>query len=160
MTNKITEQFGKSRERQQFVNRLGTLFREHLLEDKAMSYPGNNGFSLQQADLDRDQWLMRFLNDAVDYGDLFDAPHTTKLKNRKQRRKWYLNPILSPHFQIPETHVKEPMYVTLQTVKTWLAQVGVIDLSPAEEHTGRRRSSKRTSDRQLSFPPDFTDQTG
>jgi hypothetical protein len=118
--NKITEQLGKSRERHRFANRLGRLFREGLLSDKSMSYPGHNGFSLREEELALDAWLLRFLNDAVDYGDLFDAPHTTKTKDRKQRRKWYLNPILSPYFQIPETHVKEPMYVTVSKVRVWL----------------------------------------
>jgi hypothetical protein len=123
--NKITEQLGKSHERQRFVNRLGRLFREEMLNDRAMSYPGHNGFSLREEDLESDPWLSRFLNEAVDYGDLFDAPHTTKSKDRKPRKKWYLNPILSPHFQIPETHVKEPMYVSPADVRQWLLQAGV-----------------------------------
>jgi hypothetical protein len=149
--NKICEQLGRSRERQRFVNRLGRLFRDQLLNDKSMSYPGHNGFSLCEEELHADEWLLSFLNDAVDYGDLFDAPHTTKSKDRRQRRKWYLNPTLSPYFQIPETHVKEPMYVSVQDVKAWLAEAGIIDVAPDPRFRKSRRPNP--NEKQLSFFP-------
>lgn len=152
--NKITEQLGKSHERQRFVNRVGRLFREQLLNDKSMSYPGHNGFSLQEDELNNDKQLLRFLNDAVDYGDLFDAPHTTKSKDRKQRKKWYLNPTLSPHFQIPETHVKEPMYVSVLDVKVWLAEAGIIESVPGMSQKPRKAQNGGRAEKQLSF---FTD---
>ena len=120
--NKIRERTGGSHQRKRFIDLLGRLFREKLVGDRAMSYPGHNGFSLSSEDLRPDIELSEFLETAVDYGDLFDAPHTTKMKDRRPRTKYYLNPILSPHFQIPASHVKEPMYVSVETVHGWWKQ--------------------------------------
>jgi hypothetical protein len=33
---------------------------------------------------------------------------------------------LAPHFQIPETHPKEPRYATPEEVAEWLQEVGVV----------------------------------
>ena len=122
--HKIAEQPGGS-DRKRFIDRLGRLFYERLINDRAMSYPGHNGFSLTLEEVEADQDVNQFLGDAVAYGDLFEAPHTTKLKDARQRIKWYLNPILSPHFRLPETHVKEPMYVKIADVKKWMKQAQV-----------------------------------
>jgi hypothetical protein len=121
---KITEQQGGD-SRQRFVDELGALFRSSMLGDVAMSYPGHNGFSLRIDQLREHSDIELFLNDCVDFGDLADASHTTKMKDRKPRRKWYLNPILSPHFNIPVTHVKEPMYVSVDEVKRWMQKAQV-----------------------------------
>lgn len=112
---KISEQ-PNGDDRQSFINFLGTQFKKWLSDDKAMSYPGRNGFSIAKelfdtSDQSMAKALRSFLNDSVDYGDLFDAPHTTKKTDRKERTKWYLTPILSPYFQIPHQHIKEPYYV-------------------------------------------------
>ena len=41
--------------------------------------------------------------------------------------KWYLNPILSPYFQIPESHVKEPCYLEDMTlIEEWLHTAQVL----------------------------------
>ncbi len=138
---KIAEQ-PKGDDRQRFINVLGRLFRTWLVNDMAMSYPGYNGFSLAKDDLEGESMVNRFLADAVDYGDLHDAPHTTKNKDRKQRTKWYLNPILSAYFQVPETHVKEPYYSTLSDVTDWLKQAGVI-LGPRQRSSLGRDPTKR-----------------
>jgi hypothetical protein len=69
--------------------------------------------------------IASFLGNSADYGDLYEVPHTTKEKNRKQRKKWYLIPILSPYYQIPESHVKEPYYVTNPQVARWLQAAGI-----------------------------------
>jgi len=105
-----------------------------------MSYPGHNGFSLSNEELRNHPGLMRFLQDAADYGDLYCAEHTTKRRDRKQRTKWYLNPILSPQFQIPESHVKEPYYATVANVAWWLreADVTVSGLSEVAAEPPRR----------------------
>jgi hypothetical protein len=106
--------------RQRFMTFLASVFQRQLLGDLAMSYPGHNGFSLSVDDYSAASDVRAFLEDAVDYGDLVDSPHTTKEKNRRARRKWYLMPILAPYFRIPATHVKEPMYVTTGTVRAWM----------------------------------------
>ena len=92
-----------------------------------MSYPGNNGFSIANDELKTFQSVAveRFLNDADDYGDLYGTQHTTKRKDRRQRTKWYLRPILSPFFQLPEAHQKEPYYTTVDEVVSWLEEADV-----------------------------------
>jgi len=105
--------------RQRFLHILAGILRDRMLKDKAMSYPGHNGFSIRESELDTNQEMSDFLNDAVDYGDLVDAKHTTKEKDRRSRRKWYLHPILSPYFQLPSSHIKEPLYVPLAKVAGW-----------------------------------------
>ncbi len=123
--NKITER-PKGSDRQRFIDIIGRRFRDWLADDDAMSYPGQNGFSLTLDELERDPFVKCFLNEAVDYGDLFDAIHTTKEQGRKSRRKWYVAPILSVFFQIPEAHKKEPHYATLSEVREWLSEAGVV----------------------------------
>ena len=114
-----------------------------------MSYPGRNGFSLTNESLEADGEVSRFLGDAVDYGDLFEAPHTTKHKDARQRQKWYLSPILSPYFRLPESHVKEPMYVDIATVRGWLSDLKIVSPRPAPP-----RAQKIESDSgQLSMLP-------
>lgn len=123
--NKITEQ-PKGHDRQRFINVVGAEFRRLLLNDSAMSYPGWNGFSLINRELDEHEGVKRFLNDASDYGDLLERPHTTKEKKREPRTKWYLCPILSAHFQIPESHVKEPHYVRVEEVMAWIEGAEIV----------------------------------
>jgi hypothetical protein len=137
--DKITEQpHGDDRKR--FIDLLGPMFRALLLNDDAMSYPGQNGFSMASIDIGRLPLLKRFLEEVVSYGDLVDAPHTTKNRDRKQRRKYYLNPILSDFFQIPESHPKEPLYASLHNVLKWLKEAEVIlggsEKEPLEELSG------------------------
>ena len=91
-----------------------------LIADKTMSYPGANGFSLRVDDLEKDDRLREFLRQAVGYGDLYEAPHTSKTPGEK-RLKYYLAPILSPIFRIPSVHTKEPEYSNIAQANKWLA---------------------------------------
>jgi hypothetical protein len=118
--NKISERPGGDR-RKRFVTYLGTFLQKRLYQDLPLSYPGANGFSVLEEELKSDDAMNRFLGEAVYYGDLFDAPHTTKSKDRKARRKFYLNPILSPYFRLPHIHTKEPLYVTMREIRAWVA---------------------------------------
>jgi hypothetical protein len=122
---KISEQ-PNGDDRKNFINFLGTQFKKWLSNDRTMSYPGHNGFSIANEMFDTGSVsndLKLFLNDAVDYGDLFDSLHTTKKKDRKERIKWYLNPILSPYFQIPHQHIKEPYYLeNLEKLFDWIVE--------------------------------------
>ncbi len=121
---KITED-ARGDTRQRFVRYVGALLEKQMFDDLPLSYPGNNGFSLSVDDIERDAVVTQLLNDSVAHGDLFDAPHTTKEKNRKPRRKWYLNPVLSPHFRLPHVRTKEPMYITLDEIRVWMREIGV-----------------------------------
>jgi hypothetical protein len=115
------------KERKNFISYIGRMFFKTMVEDKSMSYPGNNGFSLTIEDLEKSPKVYQFLKDASDYGDLYDAPHTTKSSDKKARIKWYLNPILSPYFKIPYSHTKEPIYCNLEMFQSWLLDAGVFD---------------------------------
>lgn len=115
------------KERKAFVNYLGILFQKTLSDDKAMSYPGRNGFSVTLEDFQKDEMIYTFITDACNYGDLYDAPHTSKSNDKKLRRKFYLNPILSPYFKIPYAHTKEPLYVDLKAIAFWLTDSGVFE---------------------------------
>lgn len=161
---KISER-PKGHDRQRFVDVLGRIFRGWLLDDEPMSYPGHTGFSLLKDELDSEPLIRGFLNEAVDYGDLFDAPHTTKESNRKPRRKWYLAPILSVMYQIPEAHKKEPHYASISKVKQWLHKAGVVipglDLDvgsepPAGEESGDNGPETYDPQRHLPFD-EYTD---
>lgn len=108
------------KERKEFINYIGALFYKTLVEDKAMSYPGHNGFSISIEELESNNTLNNFINGACDYGDLYDMPHTSKMNDKKPRKKFYLNPILSPYFRIPYAHTKEPWYISSKDLIAWL----------------------------------------
>ena len=143
---KISEQ-PKGHDRKRFVDVLGRMFRTWLLEDIALSYPGHNGFSLTHQDLEENPEIARFLKEAVDFGDLYDSEHTTKEKDRKQRTKWYLMPILSDFFQIREAHTREPYYASIANVLAWLKEADVnldgVDYSIADSRLTRRPARGR-----------------
>jgi len=117
-SNISNEKGGKYR--QAFIRYLGAHLYKTLVEDISMSNPGHNGFSLDVEELEKAPQLKKFLNKATDYGDLYDAPHTSKLKDKRERIKYYLNPILSPRFKIPSSHTKEPIYSNTKEVIRWV----------------------------------------
>ena len=122
---KITELPG-GHERQRFVDLLARIFVKRLLADKAMSNPGFNGFSVQIDELETDETVKRFLEDAVNYAALEDRPHTTKNKDRIRRRKWYVNPIFSVYYQLPVVRTKEPIYAKVSDVREWLVEANIL----------------------------------
>ena len=110
-----------------FVRALGGILYRRLIADIAMSNPGHNGFSLREIDLDDAPELANFLRTLADYGDLASMRHTSKSKG-EERRKWYLNPILSPYFNVFHVHTKEPIYLSSAQFREWLLEAHV-DLS-------------------------------
>jgi hypothetical protein len=120
--DKIAE-FPGGDERRKFIIKLGGAIRRALLADKGLVYPGHTGFSVLQDEYEDAKWkdVKAFLDEARDYGDLLGLPHTTKEKDRRARIKWYLNPILCPHFEIPGERTKEPFYASLNEVHAWLS---------------------------------------
>lgn len=105
--------------RKGFVDALGEHFYVSLIDDKSMSYPGANGFSLSNSELDQRSDLSAILSEAAGFGDLYSSEHTSKRKGER-RTKYYLAPILSPYFRIPSVHTKEPEYISIEQVKKWL----------------------------------------
>lgn len=114
--------------RQRFVDFLGHAFRNRLRSDKKMSYPGNNGITLKVNELkdEANKDVFAILQDASDYGVMVDMKHTPKSASRGESRKWYLHPVYAPYFQIPAMHTKEPMYVSVNDVRSWLEKAKVL----------------------------------
>jgi len=111
--NKLPEEPGGN-SRKNFVEKLGTRLNEEMMRDLRMSYPGGNGISIVLSEFDSDapdiSELRNFMFEAVGYGVLFETEHSSKSKSSGRRRKFYLNPILCPRFQLPEARTKEPYY--------------------------------------------------
>jgi hypothetical protein len=117
-----------------FIDEVGSWMRTKLIEDKAMSNPGHNGFSLTRSELESAPDLRALLEEAVGWGDLYEVAHTSKSKRETAsdpRRKYYLNPILSPYYQLPHSHTKEPIYNALEKLKAFAAKAHL--LSPKNE---------------------------
>ncbi|WP_411827520.1 hypothetical protein [Luteolibacter sp. AS25] len=112
--NKLSEHKPSGDIRQRFIEKLGTYLRRSLREDKRMSYPGGNGFSLEvnvlELDAPENRVAWSFLKQCVGWGALVVSDHTTKRQSGEQRLKFYLHPVLSPVFQLPVAHTKEPLY--------------------------------------------------
>jgi hypothetical protein len=117
--SKIPESYNGN-DRQRFINYLGTEFNKKLYQDYFMSYPGHNGFSVLLEELNSEPEVRKFLSEAVEFSDLLTFPHTTKTNDRKKRQKWYLKPILCPYFKIPHIRTKEPLYITMEILKSWM----------------------------------------
>lgn len=129
-----------ARQRKKFVDILGEHFYTNLINDKTMSYPGENGISISNVELEAEREISLFLSEAASFGDLFETSHTSKRKGEK-RTKYYLAPILSPVFRIPAIHTKEPEYIGTTQVKNWLNG----DTRPIVESLPSERASPRQS---------------
>lgn len=142
---KKQDEFPGGAQRRDFITRLGIGFRKAILTDRGLIYPGHNGFSLLLEDYEspQGQSVRAFLDKAADFGALIASKHTTKERDGRLRKKWYLFPILCPNFEIPAIRTKEPYYATLDEVKLWLSTE-----RPAIE---LRRSIETTSSQQILF---------
>lgn len=150
---KVIPQGFNGHSRQANVRVLGEWFAKRMIADKAMSNPGHNGFSVTREDFESDEIVAEWLKLATGFGDLVSAPHTTKLKDRKIRIKWYLAPILSPYFRIPHIHTKEPIYTSTTELRKLLSlealPVGV------SSRQSRPERSNEASNMQLSLFSDL-----
>ena len=120
--------------RSRFLNEIASWLRSRLLDDKAMSNPGQNGFSLRASDLEAHAGLRQLIEEAVGWGDLYETDHTSKIKSdhaSDPRKKYYINPALSPFYELPEAHTKEPIYAKLDDIlKLARAASAVTDQAP------------------------------
>lgn len=140
---KIPEETGGN-SRQRFVESLGSFLNKNMLDDRAMSYPGGNGFSIPLSAYNennaRAKFVRDFLNEAVAYGVLSQREHSSKSKRTGRRVKFYLNAVLSPRYQLPESKTKEPLYWNLEQVidllekaKAFSKSVSKVSLKKPEE---------------------------
>lgn len=120
----IYEQSGRSAERARFVTNVGSILRKKLLDDKNLSYPGANGFSLLDRDLDEFPEVRAFLEELADYGNVLMLPHTSKSSDRKLRTKFYFHPIFCPSLGLPYVRTKEPYYAKIGEVAGWIYESG------------------------------------
>lgn len=104
---------GSFADRYGFVTSLGVWFSARIRGDKALSYPGHNGFSLLQTEFEQRSFITNLIRFCRDQGDFLESPHTTKAKNARPRIKWHLNPLLAPYFRIPHVRTKEPIYTSV-----------------------------------------------
>lgn len=115
--------------RSRFLNEIASWLRARLLDDKAMSNPGQNGFSLRISELNSHAGLRQLIEEAVGWGDLYEMAHTSKSKAEhasEPRRKYYINPALSPFYELPEAHTKEPVYASLEVILKLAIAAGAI----------------------------------
>ena len=122
---KIRQETGRSGERFRLAKQIGTVLGRNLYADRQMSYPGHNGFSLADNELDRFPHVKNILEEMSDYGTVVASPHTTKEKNRQSRQKFYLNPVLCPQFKMHYQRVKEPKYIHPTQVQEWMREAGL-----------------------------------
>ena len=122
---KIGTETGRSGDRLRLVREIGTVLARELYSDRNMSYPGRNGFTLADEELERYPHVKSLLDEMSDYGSLVAWPHTTKEKDRRARTKFYLNPVLCPQFKIHFKRLKEPLYVDPGTVESWMSAAGL-----------------------------------
>lgn len=104
-----------------FLDRVFADLRIKLRKDEAMRYPGANGFSILMDELAVLPDLKQLLDECVAWGDLERIEHTSKHgadNTRGRRCKHYANAILVPHYQIFESHTKEPRYVKTDELLT------------------------------------------
>jgi hypothetical protein len=148
--NKLPEEPGGN-SRKNFVEKLGTKLNEEMMGDLRMSYPGGNGISIMLSEFDSNgpnvPQLRSFMFEAVGYGVLFESEHSSKSKSSGRRRKFYLNPILCPRFQLPEARTKEPYYWKIEDL---------LDLAAKAQITlPRRRTTQENFPKNLSLFPDI-----
>ncbi len=127
-----------SKIRSLFIQRMGERYYNLLTNDLAMSYPGRSGFSISNSDIENDKYVCDYLKVAVDYGDLYEAPHTSKIKGEK-RTKFYLAPILCPSFGFTYKHTKEPEYLRAAALYEFLSEN-----SAASKHRKNAQHNRNT----------------
>lgn len=138
--------------RSRFLDKLASWLRSRLLDDKAMSNPGQYGFSMRVSDLESHAGLRQLIEEAVGWGDLYEMDHTSKIKSERAsepRRKYYMNPALSPFYELPEAHTKEPIYATLNDILTLAIAAGAV---PEQADSSLQLKPDQNSDQLALFP--------
>lgn len=152
---KIKQETGRSGDRFRLARQVGKVLEQNLHADRKMSYPGHNGFSLADDDLERFPHVKELLEEMSDYGTFSASVHTTKEKNRKSRKKFYLSPILCPQFKITYKRLKEPSYIRATEVEKWMKQAGLpVPVTHQSQITQIDTSTMPLFDDEENEPPD------
>ncbi|MXW52055.1 hypothetical protein F4X86_01670 [Candidatus Saccharibacteria bacterium] len=123
--HKVMQESGNSGNRFRLARQIGNTLMRELYADRKMSYPGHNGFSLADDELDRYPHVRALIEEMGDYGTVLVWPHTTKERNRRRRHKVYLNPVLCPQFKMHYQRLKEPLYIRPNQVEKWMDDAGL-----------------------------------
>ena len=92
-----------------------------------MSYPGANGMSLRNIELEAAPEIKELLDHATAEGFLQVFKHTSKSPSRGHSQKWYTHPILAPYYELTVAHTKEPLYLTVTKLRSWLENADVLE---------------------------------
>lgn len=123
------------------LNNLGAAIRAAVIDDMGISNPGHSGFSISEADLySNDASEARiFLQNAVNWSVMQERRHVSKEDRSSPRLKYYIHPLLAPAMGIPYKRVKEPRYVEVSDVVSWVS----LDSKPELRSRFRRPPQKR-----------------
>ena len=138
--------------RSDFLGKIASWLRGKLLDDAAMSNPGQNGFSLRVNELAQHDNLRQLIEECVGWGDLYETHHTSKSKAERSsepRKKYYINPALSPFYELPEAHTKEPVYPTIDEILHLAVAAGAIKKSEPDTSPLPRPAKTRDPDQAL-----------
>ena len=125
------------------IDELGSRLRRQLRNDKPMSYPGANGISLRNVELEADPEIQELLAHATAEGFLQVIRHTSKSPSRGHSRKWYTHPVLAPFYELTVAHTKEPLYLTVAKLRTWLENADVVERRQQPMKRPKRESVQR-----------------
>jgi hypothetical protein len=127
------------------IDELGNRLRRQLRNDKPMSYPGANGISLRNVELVADPEVKELLDHATAEGFLQVSKHTSKSPSRGHSQKWYTHPILAPYYELTVAHTKEPLYISVAKLRSWLEGADVLEKrsTPTPKQVIKRESIQR-----------------
>jgi hypothetical protein len=103
-----------------------------------MSYPGANGISLANNELNDAPEVRRLLDDATYECFLLRREHTPKTKSRGISAKWYPHPILAVFYGLTVPRTKEPLLLKVETFRRWLVENGVLAGTPKSASSADR----------------------
>ena len=149
--------------RQSLVEMLGIELSTRMADDLKMSYPGGNGISILEKEIDwywsredchseeEEQKILLsiFVRDAVGYGALFEVRHSSKIKKEEKRYKFYLNPVLCPRFQLPAAWTKEPYYWTMDKLYERVKKAGITLSNALYPHTRHAQATEQNPAREV-----------
>lgn len=145
---------------QQLLDELGKRLHAQLIRDRKMSYPGANGISLARSDYENDLEVKRLLDAATAECFLLQRDHTPKTPSRGKSIKWYPHPILAPYYELTVQHTKEPLYLTVKKLRSWLEPHVILPRDPKtkeparEQGTAKEPAKPRADSRQKTLPFD------
>lgn len=128
------------------IDELGNRLYQQLRDDNPMSYPGANGISLKNVELEDEPEIRELFNLATAEGFLQETTHTSKSSSRNASTKWYTHPILAPYYKLTVAHTKEPLYLSISKLRGWLEKAKVLEpiakpKTPTKKLQGEKQAS-------------------